>query len=794
MFFIEELLEVDPEKKKGEQGLEWANRTVTQLRTYWRPLIEPEVARKNMDIILSNFDMDKVKKMFKDPQKLGMEFIPLSVMEKIRNILVGERVKADINVNLNAVDPTAESDRERDKSLLRNRSKGEALFSTLQRSIGLPDYSLASEKKLKGKSPFKGNAEMFDKLGLDENSDYQIAYFFEVWHRLLAEMRGQEVVNFTFNYNKVKSHVNKWVNDILGKKCIAAQAFVNEITGAMELKYVAPENVRLVHGKNDDGSDAPCVGVEEVMTVGQMIKRIGSEFNMTRDLPYLLNAVNSYNNKEYTGIWDGQTTLYGSGETYKLIRYDQFLGFKVQVGYIEWKTYNCDVSKMGVDYHGNLIEYRRSANWQPSEQDSQQGYAREAFYTEHTYKAFYLSTSSNTQRLYKYGPLTYQAVEGQEDEFSCYSILLKKEAGPTVAEVARPWIEIIQECFTKGRWMVRRAKPKGRSYSWDSLLQIANKMYGASGDNRTKVLQVMSLFDEGVNEIHVIPTVGGQPVGGGQNPNFELPNGVDQGLLTFRDIISWAVENIKADLGINDIREAYSPNPNDGYKLQMQTLESSRNATDYIERMIDDLLVQMATRTLHTTQDVIRFKDSLAYSFLERAIGSTSIRDIADLDGVAFHRYGIFVNSFANYMDRQKVLSETEQAWQKGEITYEIKMLINSVDDYRKAAFILAFEKERAKKEEQQQLDAERAHEAQMEQLRHQNKMEEIATEKNLEIRRENVRGMWYYKSATAQAASREQVKQMSVEAEPEKIDRKAAADIQKMEAKAHIDRQAPVV
>jgi hypothetical protein len=788
MFYVDELLEVDPAKKTEE----WANHLITHFRSYWGPLVDQKTAERNMKLILSRYDMDNIKKMFKNPDKLGMEFIPIAVMEKIRNILIGERVKADIKVNLNAVDPTAESDREYDRSLLENQADGESLFSSLQQSIGLPEWRLAYEKKNGKKSPFKGNTDQFSDLGLNPNSDFHVSYFFKVWHRLVAEMRAQDVVNFFFEHNRVKRNVDKWVNDILGKKVIAGQGFVNEMTGAIELKYIAPERVYLIPGKEDDGKDATCLGYEDTVTVGQVIKRIGNAFDWEKDMQYLLQAANYRNKQEYTGVWDGERLLYGTGEKSYWIRFDQFLNFKVDIGYIEWKTWNAETYKMGVDYHGNLRRYKKGVDYNITPEEQQQGYAKESWYTEHTYKSFFLSTSSTSQKLFKYGPLYHQVIEGSEDEYSSYSVFFKKETGPTVAEVALPWFEMIQECFTKGRWMVRKAKPKGRAYNYESLVQVANKMM-SQGDNRTKIQSVINMFEEGVNEIFTIPKIGDQPVGGGVNPNYDLPNGVDPSLLTFKEVIEWAVNNIKSDLGINDIREAYSPNPNDGLKLHQMTLEQSRNATDYIERMIDDVLRNMAIHTLTLTQDIIRYKSSLPYKFLERAVGSLAIRDLQDLEGVALHRYGIFVNSFATYMDRQKVMQETEIAWQKGEITYEVKMLVNAVDDYRKAAYILAFEKQRAKKEEQEA--AERLHKQAMEleALKQSNVMAKVKLEGELEVQKEDRRGYWYYMAAMAQANSRMGIKQMQIDNEGQNQAIRTSNDIQKMAAKASFENQKPV-
>ncbi len=791
MLHNEEFFEVDPEKKDAV----WADRIVTHFRSYWTHLINPAVAKEGMDIILSRNDMSNVMKMFKDPKKMGMEFLPIAVMEKIRNILIGERVKSGVSVSLNAIDPSAESDREKDKKLLKNRKGFEDLMTYLHAQIGLPEYKLSQEKDAGGKSPYRGNVEMFDELGLDENSTSQVSYFFAAWHRLLHEMRGQECVNYYIESSELKDNVAKWCNDIMGKKVIAGQSYVNEITGAIEHKYIAPERVRVIPGKRDDGKDAPCIGYEDDVTVGELIKRMGSEFTFERDMSYLLMAVNSVNNREITGIWDDGKMVWGSTNSLRggtTVQWNEFLNFKISLGYIEFKSYDATVYKAGNDWHDNFRRYPRPVSYL-NEKSEDSKYVKEAYYNEVTYKGYYLSTSTNTQRLFKFGPLNHQMVEGEEDEYSNFSVYFKKEPGPTVAQVAEPWIEMAQEAFTKFRWMVRKAKPKGRSYNYESLVAVANKMI-SEGGSKTKIHEVIKMFEEGINEIFTIPKVEGQPVGGGNNANYDLPNGLDPTALSFKQIVDWCVESIKGDLGINEIREAYSPKPNDGYRLQMQSLEQSRNATNYMSDMIDKLMQQFAKYTLKTVQDIIKYKDSIPYAYLKRAIGKTAIRDISELEDVAWHRYGIFVNSFATYRERQRVLAETNQAWQNKEISYSVKMLVDSIDDYRKAAFIIAFEKERAEKRQDQQAELLHQRNMQVEQQKHANKMEEIQAEGFLDIRERQVQGYYYLQAAIAQSQGRMQETQMKINAEPDKINMKKQAAIEEKRTEASLEMQESLI
>lgn len=782
MLFFDEYFETDPKKKT----LEWGNRMITHLRSYWKPLIQDNVAKANMDIILSRYNMANVMKMFKDPKKLGMEFLSIAIMEKVRNILVGESVKAGVNANVNCLDPVAEEERKKDKNLLANRKDIEEVLTHLQQSIGLPEYKMQNEKAASGKPAYAGNLEMFDDLGLNSDDPGDRGYFMRAWHRLKHEMDAQEVVNAFLKYNEVSENVENWVNDVLAKKVIAKQAYVNEMSGAYEVKYLAPEIVYVIPGKRGDGKDAITMGFMESATVGDVIKRIGNSFDMAECWRDLVNAVNFNNKTEFTGLWDGKNILHGEGKNCIFI--NDFMAFKIQLGYIEFKSYDATVFKKGIDYNGNLRLYNRDLNYTP--QDT--GYEKETWYNEYTYKSFFFATSSNTQRLFKFGKLYHQVITGSEDEYSSFSIGFRKVPGPTVAEVAMPWIEIAQEAFTKFRWMVRKAKPKGRSYNYESLVQIAKHMI-RTGSTKEQVHQVIQMFEEGVNEIFTIPKVDGQRVGGGIIPNVDLPNGLDPTAISFQGIIDWAVEKIKSDLGINDIREAYSPKQNDVYKLQMATLESSRNATQYIGSMIDGIVRDIAKHNLLTVQDIIQYKESKAYKFLQDIVGQGPIDSLLDLENVAMHRYGVFVDNFSTYIERQKILQDTEQAWLQGEITYDTKLLINAVDDFRKAAYILAFEKQRGDKLKQQ--EATLLHQRQMEAdtNRHAIKMEELNAEGSWKWKTADRTGWWMFQANRDDNSTKMQANEQKNQQRNEEIVHKTDENIRQTAAKSAIETTAAV-
>lgn len=779
MITIKEFTEYNPDNKTEE----WANRLVSWFRKDWRPIVDKKMARDNMNILLSSYDDSDDRAMFKNPDKTGLSFIGLSVFEKYRNILISEKESAGVFVGLNCIDPAmVDAKRKRDKALLANRKVIEGVLSTLSAKIGDPGYKVKN-------SEFAGNVDMFDEMGLNDEDDENLNYFFNTFWKMLAEIVGEIPINYFIKYNRIQDKIPMFVNDILAKKAIALTTYVDQNSGAIIIDYLAPEQVFCIAGDRQDFKDAPAIGYEKLMTVGELIKHLGNEFNPEEDFRQFITGINAVYSQTYTGLKDnGGNYLYKNPQ--KDIRdcgWHEFMSYKLPLGYIEWKSIDATVFKKGNSVNGNLKMYRMKKQDEPIISEH---YQKEVYNNEITYKAYYYPTSTQTQRLFKFGKLYHQTIEGGEDEYSNYSISAYKEVGPTAVSVINPYVKIIRKAWTKFEWMVRKSKPQGSTYNYEALVQIASNMI-KSGDNATKVSALIEKFEEGINDIYTIPTINGNSTGGGGNPYFIKQNGLDRSAKDFLDVILWVNQKISDDLGLNNIREGGTPEANEGLKLTMESLQQSRHATAYISRMLMNVLNHSGGQALLMCQDIVKYKTSIPYKFLMNAVGE-NVCNLLSSTGFAFHRLGIFIESFNTIGERQKVIDFAERAFLQDQIDYAQLMLIKSIDFYKKAGFIFAYEQRRREKlkiEEQKQL-----HESniQLENQKKANELEIIAAKGAQDIEKANVEGEWYYKAHKATADAQVVKKQMDIDAIDEKTMSKSAAEISKMREENNLLAQRP--
>ena len=765
MPFYDYYVEFNPDKKNKS----WMDKVITDFRqNAYKPLYSRTKAKENRAIMNSDYDLEKLKKMFKNPKKMeedGFDFITIKVIEKLKNILTAEKLKAEIKAYVDAQDPSMDLLKKEDVNLLKNKSLIEKSVNSLKRQIGLPPEKI-------GNDDFNGNYNQFEQLGFDSEKENDVNTFMDIFYQLDLEADLQKIINHTFNVNQIEDYTTNFLEDILATKTIVAQHFVNKLTGQINIRRIAPEDVWVIKGErktNQKGDIA--VGYYESITVQEFLKRVGDNFDFMTEFLFLLNGYNSFNNGNITGIilpGDNNVVL---GERHNPVDYNTFMNYKIQLGYIEFKSINAEsykhfVNKVGNDKVYPLLETDKG----------NKPYNKVEFFKERTYKCSYITTNSTTQYIFNEGLLYHQETEGNEDEISNFSIKYMQLEGKTVAEVASVWIDLIQEAFTKFRYLVRKSKADGVSYNMDSLKAIAKDFLGRNGDP-TSLVEAWNLMEDSTNSLHATIVKEGQMLQG--EIDKPIKRDFDSKLSSFKMIIDWGADNIMKDLGITELRAGEGTKTNDVYKLQKQSLENSSNATYYMDNMFDYIYKNLGTSIIGVAYDIIKFKTSLPYIYLKNIIGEDGCERISKVSKIAAHRADIFVSSFANIQDRIRVLQDTAIAHQNGTIDYATKVIIDNINDHRKAQLYLVRKEQEAIKRKQEE-------QAQQQQnamaLQKQKTADEIAII--------NARGEWSVKSSQIQTQGFIEVARINAQSKENQQTQKAESVKEEYTLKDQLEQQ----
>jgi hypothetical protein len=342
------------------------------------------------------------------------------------------------------------------------------------------------------------------------------------------------------------------------------------------------------------------------------------------------------------------------------------------------------------------------------------------------------------------------------------------------------------------QWILNKIKPSGTRYNYNAVAKIAMQMFKQEGlTERNAVMSYIKKMEDSIDDFYVNDAAN-PSLGGGQNPHFEKKNGVDDALFQLYKVMQVEDEAISDKLATNAIREGYSPSPNDGYKLQMQSLAQSRNATEYISRMLmAGILEPFAKTTVQGVQDLIALYPAKAKKVLVQALGTKAVERMQELNRIPLHKLGIFVESFNTEIQRQTEQQNAYQAWQNKEIEYHTYLLISSVDNWKRAAQILAYEKAKGNEREMEKIRQAQEEIRATDDNRAGKEKENIILRLKGEIEKQKVVNAGLVEVKTIDSQTEIKKKQMGIDAEYPKADARADADIKKKSAQADIeDRQ----
>ena len=368
------------------------------------------------------------------------------------------------------------------------------------------------------------------------------------------------------------------------------------------------------------------------------------------------------------------------------------MSFKVTLGYIEFSSQNQETFedvKKGKD---------DTPNYQPTEK-----YASTARFQTPVYKSYYLAVTSFDQVLFDFGLLPFNDILGATDVTVRGTIITYKETGDPIAIMAAPLLDIMNEAWFKFRYELRRAKPRGRGWNYDAMVSTLMDLIPDSNISPFNKLQkVMEMLDSSANEIWTFP-IGpdGRPVQvPGNQLNYDIPNGISKETMQWWEIIVGVGEYLSGMIGISDLRQGDAGNPRDSMNNQFKALEYSQAATYYVPDMLTIMLQQLAIKTNFYVQDIITYKthNTLAYKFLEDAVGSETLEKLEKLGNTSLHRFGIFVESLNQAPMRQKLEMMLFEAVKNKTISTAEQFLINDIKSTKKAYLTFAYFEQRNKR------------------------------------------------------------------------------------------------
>ncbi len=796
----------------NNRNYEWYTKYISILRMQSRPLFDPIRVRENKKIILSQQSLQNIIDTFKDKDFIkNTNFKPLGIWSRMLNLIVEELTKAPPKCELNATDAQAISDKKSDIILLKTKHILENDLNTNAARIGDPATMVVGNDK------FKGNIDEFQRLGLDPNDPDDIAFYEQSgFQRLKYEIAGQSLINNIMKANRFdEATIRKFVIDILAVLGICMQAYVDRITGEIKYRYLFPEEVWGIFGDTEDGSDDICQGYQRSTTVREWLGMVGNKFDWEKDWRKLLSGINYYSGNKYTGFvrYRNNYECFGNEEWSRqgscidapvsnLVDWSQAYLFRVYTGYVEWNVTEATATYLKNRITSDLIPGIIDYDFDMSNVSATNAYEKESFYQEQMYGSYYLATGFSSQFIYNFGTVYYQRLEGAFDEKAKGTMLLYRLEGTSAAEISEPVINICNQSFYRMKWLLSKVKPPDDEYSYDELIQMSKgfkKDFLQNGSNVNTattqgIIQDLVQYQrENSVKLRFFPQVDGKVIP--QIPSFPEKRSGEEILATQMQVtINWGETWIAQKIGLNDIRLGQQENDRQTYRSAAAETQSSLNSTGYIYRMVQYLKQYLATVTCLYAQDIVRFKDSIPYLYLQKLLGEDDFENLKLLGNFAQHRYGIFIDDYNTEIDKQRLMAAADKALDSGDgrggITIGQWGILMMQEDYKKGLRLLDFYNYKVAKKLRQQQVQDMATQQQNALQLEKAKQQTIQLQGQLAITKEQVAADGYKYAADRQYAAKVDTKQIGIGADTQKIIQKTQAEKEIAENKATIDLQ----
>lgn len=786
---------------------EWATKATTIFRTYWRPLVNQVRAADNRAVLYGLNSICEVADSFEDEafKKSIGEFLPLPLLQAVVNSIVEEITQHPPTTEVKAQDPLSINLKDSDIALLKSRKIIENDVTYIQQSTGMippgTQYKVPYDQ-------FNGNVNEFDDMQLDENDPEDIDVFRSHFHRLWYEIGAQAALNAILKTSQFdEATMRTMVKDAFSCNTIASQSYVDQITGAIEYEYIDPSLMYGIWGTTNDGKNDVCRGWYKQATIMEWLSMVGKEFDFERDWTQLLYAINYISTNTYTGFLRGGITYSALGNTNgigaipettkeNLFDWTNAYMFKIWVGYIEWPVVEATSSYKKKGDYTESVGY----DYELTKSEKKQGYEKNSYYTNQWYRCYFLATSSITQYVFGFQKLFFQSLPGFNDRYSNGSLHYYQEQGQSPVDISKTFLRVANFAYYRFLWLIYHAKPEQEEYVLDEILTLARAIQRETPQNNatgvlpgldTYIQQAIQQQRKGHIKLRVFPKVDGKTIPQ-LPPDGRKREGIDPTAVVMQGVIEWAEARIYRMIGFNPMRVGANPPSRESLKSEENTVVASQNATGYFYRMLQYQKERQAITTLNYICDILQYPDTVPYKYLKEMLGDKTFKMLQSLGKNVPHRWAIFIKDSNMALLRQRIDQQIQIALSKGSISQAQAMMVTAIEDPKLATARLAIMERQTQKrqlrEQQQLLEQQKQNALSIESANQQTEKIKAQTE----IMKAQIQAQATMEAAKIAANSKESVKRIQVDAEPQKQRAKTDGDKELMETENNLKQQQP--
>lgn len=592
------------------------------------------------------------------------------VVPKFVEVIVGLLQKQDYDIQCNPIDPTSIDAEKQTKYKLRAKVMMEKSMAEIGILMGIEFNGPEQEM----------DPKTFEEIDIHMSMTYK--------HRMAIVMEEALALILELNeWDSISQHLSR---DL----AIYGAAVVKDYLGPDGLpkaRRVNPFNFKTLFSKTSNFKGCEAFGEVETYSMVEFEKMAEQQFTREEKKKIYESFSKTKASKSLNSNWELDNSNSFSDDRFGS-EYDDYV---LKVFDFEFSSVNTDYYSTKPNRFGNTTTGKKSYGYEAPKDSDTEKVQKDNYAV--WYKGIWII---GTDFIYNTGVVTDLKVTKSSfsEAMSSYTVEVPGMSSMnTISPVDKmePAADNIQLYFIQLRRAVARARVKGLMIEVGALEGISK----GEGLGDFTPIEILSMYQETGNVLYRALDDQGKRMA---PPLAELENGMAKDVMTFVTLINTEMNHLRDAVGINEVADASSPDPD----LLKGVAEISLSTTNNVLYSLYAAKKSLKTRVCYSLtlrlQQAIKKRKISGYA---AALGSTDKKFIEVNKDIALHEFGMIVENMPGERELQEFEMQLKEAQAQGQITIDHYYYIKGIRILKNAQTYLAFVVKKKREEDQQMVE-----------------------------------------------------------------------------------------
>ena len=656
------------EKSKKEYGLEYLKKMYSE----WNSQSPNNQDNKKRKFDKSRAysdgmqDVSKYKDLLDvegDTSYLNLDWTPVAIIPKFVDVIVGGISNQEHDVLCKAIDPTSIDKRKQDQY---------NFYSKMIFADFAQDFSerVGRDVRPKGFVP-QSNEELDIYMQLDYKQGLEIAM--------------EQGINFIMKQNSFDEIRNRVIRDLVVLGIGAMKTYIDNQEG-VKLKYVDPVNLITSHSTRPDFTEIQHAGEVYNITISELKRMAGDQLSEDD----YKNIAEAYTGKNNNPTKINNNNHFDSNLGSYSYDYDDFSITILDAEFLSLDTINYE--KKENDFGGYSVNKKPGKYKVPKKSKNKR--EKIDLSVKVVYTGKYII---NTDYIFDYGLLKnmtrpIENISETNLSYIIYQPNVYKMASKSLVDRMIPFADQVQLSHLKIQQLIAKARPKGAAFELGALENVPK----GDGTNFTP-LDLQEVYDQTGNIYYRRQADDGSM--GHAVPIVELENGIGKDVMSLIQIYQYNLQMIRDVTGLNEARDASTPDKESLVGVQKMALLASNNATRNINSGFLNITKRVSEDIVLKLQDFFKYSNNKSvYHF---ALGDDMQANIEMMEDIPARNFGIFVDIAPDEEQRMLLEQNIQVSLAQQQLRIEDVISVRRIKNVKLANQMLVFKRKKMQEEQQ---------------------------------------------------------------------------------------------